>query len=254
MDRTLLELEAATKRNARLSLSAALRKPFSRLEMIARILKANPEAGEALLTEESLNVPMSYQALREHYYDIREKMRGRGASMSVGQRTARTFVNDIYNKVRLLRIYNTYDTNERARPAEQPAVMDFSEWKIAKWPGGYTFAHPDFIVVHKNRKAICGFQCKGLLQSPSQFDDIISRTAFESTFFHQYFVVAPSGNPIMQLASMIKELALLNVGILVLHDAKLEIFVTPTGEPLPDRRTLLLNNSYVMMRIGAALG
>jgi hypothetical protein len=253
MDRTLLELEAATGRNPKLSLSEALRKPFSRLEMTARLLKADPEAGETLLSEENLAVPVSYQSLREYYYSTRDKMRGRGASMGAGQRAARTFVDTIYEKIRRIRIFSEYGFDKRIPQRREEKKIDYSEWKIAKWPGGYNFAHPDMVMVRKDGKAISGLQCKGLLQSPYKFDGIIPRTAFESTFFYQYFVVAPLGKPIRELAHVVSELGLLNVGILALNDAKLEVHLLPTGEPSPDRRTLLLTDSYMMQRVGAAL-
>jgi hypothetical protein len=107
--------------------------------------------------------------------------------------------------------------------------------------------------VRRDGKAISAFKCRGLLKSPHEIDAGLARIAMESTFFQQYFVVAPAGEPIKQLADLLYKLELPNVGVLVVDEGEIELYAAPTGDPSPDRRKMLLSDSFAMQRIGAAI-
>lgn len=240
MDRTLSALEAFAANNPSLSLTSILSLPFSHLELIVRIAKADRAMAEKLLTEESNSGRRTYRDLRDRYDEIRSRMTGRASSRSAGQQSKHQFTKSCFDLLSMkhnLQALCSYDAG-------------FDRIKLLKWSGTFQYASPDFVILHSinGRNFVYGLECLMIYGDVHQDGSVreILKAATEATFFKKYFVLVPPWSPVDLLGQHIETLELHTVGRVLVEAGKLKPLDKPEGYPSPDRQKLLSKNYYVL--------
>lgn len=243
MDRTMTTIEALAREHSELSMASALTLPFSHLEIIARISKADLAAARRFLSEEEIASRKSFRDLRNFYYNARTKMPARSSPRSVAYRTIHEFSRSSFNVISHRYHLQTLFEDNRA---------EFNH-KLIKWPGGFVYANPDFVAVDiKGRsKVIYAFECLSIYGDVNRDDasKSIIKPSLESTFFTKYFLVMPFWSDASSIAHHLGALNLANVGIVSVMEGSLNVRLYPKGLPCPDRRGMVHDDAYLMGRI-----
>lgn len=243
MDRVMTMLQEVTTASPRLSLNAALQLPFSHLEMIARIAKVDRGAAERFLSPDEVASGYTYRAVRDFYYQARAKINGRTSPQSVGLQSARQFTkrcHELFSDPSNLRLLH----GGGADPAHR---------RFLKWPGGFNYANPDFIIIDDTDKerSIDAIDCVTIFGDVNQDITVkeVLRSFTESIFFRHYFVCLPSYSPIWLFSQHRDRIRLDNIGVVEVGESSVELVAPPEGGPCPDRQKLLRDDAYVMGRI-----
>ncbi|EIZ84319.1 MULTISPECIES: hypothetical protein [Methylobacterium] len=239
MDRTLSALEALAANNPRLSLAPILALPFSHLELIVRIAKADRETAEKLLSDESGWSRRTYRDLRHRYDEIRSSMTGRASSRSAGQQSRHQFAKTCFE---LLAV----EQNLRDLCGYDP---DTDKIRLLKWTGTFQYASPDFVILHRvnGERFVYGVECLLIYGDVHEDGSVreVLKAATEATFFKKYFMFVPPWAPIGVLGQHLSALKLHTVGRVMIDARKLIPLDKPDGAPLPNRQDLLLDNYYI---------
>ncbi|XYD06874.1 hypothetical protein R1A27_17005 [Methylobacterium sp. NMS12] len=243
MDRTMAGLEVLAKEHAGVSLDAALSRPYNHLEIIVRIAKLAAADAVGLLTGAGNVKSCTYRDLRAHYEKLRAGMTGRASPRSAGQQTSQAFIRAAFAML-------SVESNLRTLCGR---AFDDGPCALQKWPGGFTYANPDFMITQTigQRRSLFAVECVSVYGDVNQDASVreVLRCSVEATFFKKYFLVLPRWSPIDLVQVHRHRLALNNVGIAVIGESELIVVTHPDGDPLPDRQRMVLDNVWIADRI-----
>lgn len=207
--------------------------PFSQVEILARIAKADQDKGLELIQQclTATRVP-TYRELQESFCEIRDRS-PQGSAIAAGQRAARKFES------------LCFDLLVEKKATILPGFSGSEGIKVVRWSGGLRFASPDLLIAFRDAKhtlTVDGVDCYSIYGDVAQDETAkrMTRVATESTFFRRFWILMPSWSPAWLVRSMCDELDLSNVGVIVIDPDSKEIDEaqtrTPKGDPVPDRR------------------
>jgi len=236
MQRTVRTVEHLANRNS-FDLEKLLQSvPFSQVEILARIAKADEEVAIHLIrTCLTANRLPTYRELLERFYEIRDAA-PQVSSIAAGQRTARKFEGICF------------DLLSQTKATILPGFSGESV-KVLRWSGGLRFASPDLIIARRddtNALVVDAVDCYAIYGDVGQDETAkrMVRVATESTFFRNFWILMPTWSPAWLVASMSNELELRNVGVVTIDpETKEKEWVrvpppssAPEGKPVPDRQ------------------
>ena len=206
--------------------------PFSQVEILARIAKADQNRGLELIREcLSANRVPTYRELQDRFYEIRDNA-PQVSSIAAGQRAARQFEN------------LCFDLLVEKKATILPGFSGNEGIKVIRWSGGLRFASPDLVIVFRDANhtlTVDAVDCYSIYGDVAQDETAkrLTRVATESTFFRRFWILMPPWSPVSLVRSMCDELDLPNVGVTVIDPATKETFDerTPKGGPIPDRQS-----------------
>ena len=238
MQRTLGVLEALHADSKQVKLAKTLHGiSYSHLEILARIAKIDSQAAIAhLLAFATEGRQPTYRELRNEFYRLREA-RPQASPIAAGLKTSRQFEDLCLG---LLKSGSYEDLFGDGVTADLTVT-------IRRWPGGFRYASPDFIVELRNKAGgivqVDAADCFTIYGDVGQDETTrrIKQVAVEATFFNAFWVMLPTWSPVSLFDLERAELALQNVGIAVVDVGRRLIsdVLRPSGLPQPDRRHLL---------------
>jgi hypothetical protein len=205
--------------------------PFSQVEILSRITKADQNRGLELIREcLSANRVPTYRELQDRFYEIRDNA-PLVSSIAAGQRAAREFENLCFALL----------VDKKATIL--PGFSGNEGIKVIRWSGGLRFASPDLVIAFRDADqalTVDGVDCYSIYGDVAQDETAkrMTRVATESTFFRQFWILMPPWSPAGLVSSMCDELDLPNVGVIVINPDSRETFEArkPKGTPKPDRQ------------------
>jgi hypothetical protein len=236
MQRTVRTVEQLAKRNS-FDLEKLLQSvPFSQVEILARIAKADEQAAldliRACLTANRLP---TYRELLDRFYEIRDAA-PQVSSIAAGQRAARKFEG------------LCFDLLSQTKATILPGFSG-EPVKVLRWSGGLRFASPDLIIARRdesNALLVDAVDCYAIYGDVGQDETAkrMVRVATESTFFRNFWILMPTWSPGWLVATMRDELELGNVGVISIDpetrkEERIRVPAppsTPQGRPIPDRQ------------------
>lgn len=236
MQRTLRNVEQLAKRHS-FDLEKLLQSvPFSQVEILARIAKADEQAATDLIrTCLTANRLPTYRELLERFYEVRDAA-PQVSSIAAGQRAARKFEGICFDLLR--------ETQATILPGFSGEPV-----KVLRWSGGLRFASPDLIIARRdasNALLVDAVDCYAIYGDVGQDETAkrMVRVATESTFFRNFWILMPNWSPAWLVASMSDELKLGNVGVISIDpetkkEQRLRVpppWSKPEGKPVPDRQ------------------
>ena len=191
----------------------ALDWPLSNLEVISRIAKLSPQKAEKIVIS---STQKSWRELNKIHATLRDEAGSTISPMSAGHLLARTFNNALSEAL-------SVEKNIQGLLGRECVLSDRL---LRPWPGRYLFAHPDFVVGYTQTGAFRIAAFEGLrfygkinLQAAA---NAASKAAVEATFFARYYWCLSTQLPIENLIKMRDALGLLNVGIIVIENGRIE--------------------------------
>jgi hypothetical protein len=206
-----------------------LAKPFSHIEVIAKIWKLDEGEARRLIEDENSND--TFRSLLEIYGRASEH-RGGAAPVVAGKKAAKDFREKAFTLLR----------RDQENLFERDAALDF---EIMRPIVPFRYASPDFYIVgRENGKVtrIDAIDCYALYDG-SQKDIALRKmisVATESTFFSRFWIVVPAGASADIVLWERRDLHLDNVGVVVVEKERLywERIPPARAKPNPDRRHL----------------
>jgi len=201
----------------------ALRRPYTHLELIARIAETDVERAIELIFSPG-NI-QSVRDLRKALHDVRTKHAHDKSALVEGHQTR----NDALMLVakRLPNIVDPLSTSFRFR----------------KWPGTMATVSPSLVTVRPRTDAAVHVIGVFVVTKANQ-DALyrgVARSGWESTFFDTYWLAVPAV-VVSEADILVRQFGLSNVGLVMFDVAKSEVTLAhePTEpRPVPDRRSLL---------------
>lgn len=234
MQRSLKAIEQLSKRNE-FDVDKLLRSvPFSHVEVLARIAKADEQRGLKLIRDcMTANRLLTYRELLEQFYEVRDNA-PQLSSVAAGQRAARKFEAFCFDLLS--------QTNATILPGFSGRRV-----KVVRWSGGLRYASPDLVIAFRDEKhelIVDAVDCYSIYGDVGQDETAkrMARVAVESTFFRNFWILMPPWSPAWLVRSMCEELRLQNVGIIVVDPETKGIDKhqawAPSGKaPVPDRQS-----------------
>lgn len=208
--------------------------PFSQVEILARISKADEDKGLELIRQclTATRVP-TYRELQERFYEIRDSA-PQVSSIAAGQRAARQFENFCFELL------------TRTNAAILPTFSGAEKVKVVRWSGGLRYASPDLVIAFRdsnNELVVDAVDCYSIYGDVAQDETAkrMTRVATESTFFRNFWILMPPWSPIWLVRTMCEELELKNIGIVEVDPETKEFdkkpALAPEGPPIPNRQS-----------------
>lgn len=208
--------------------------PFSQVEILARIAKADQDKGlELILACLTANRVPTYRELQERFYEIRDSA-PQVSSIAAGQRAARKFESFCLELL------------TQTNAAILPEFSGAEEVKVVKWSGGLRYASPDLVIAFRdpsNELVVDAVDCYSIYGDVAQDETAkrMTRVATESTFFRNFWILMPSWSPVWLVRTMCEELELQNIGIVVVDPETKKVGekpeLAPRGPPVPNRQS-----------------
>lgn len=233
MQRSLKAVEELSERNE-FDVDKLLKTiPFSHVEILARIAKADEKRGLELIRScLTANRLLTYRELLEQFHEVRDNA-PQLSSVAAGQRAARKFES------------LCLDLLSEKSTAILPAKYGDQKPKVIRWSGGLRYASPDLVIAFRDANhalVVDGVDCYSIYGDVAQDETAkrMARIATESTFFRNFWILMPPWSPVWLVRVMCEELKLQNVGIIVIDPEtkkKVHEELAPKGVPVPDRQS-----------------
>lgn len=214
--------------------------PMSNLEVISRIAKVDPAKAEQILTSSALR---SLRELSRIYNGIQESEGSKVSPMSAGHRSARIFIEGMHETLSNPKFLR------RLLPSDGVSGVP----ALKPWPGGHPLVHPDFVASyysHGNLRfaAFEGLRFVGDVNLHAATKSA-TKAAVEASFFARYYWCLAEWTPIDKLKMMKDLLGLSNVGIISMANSTALMLSPSTGEPSPDRQSILIEDACLRRRL-----
>lgn len=208
--------------------------PFSQVEILARISKADQNKGLELIRQcLTANRVPTYRELQERFYEIRDSA-PQVSSIAAGQRAARQFESFCLELL------------TQTNAAILPEFSGAEKVKVVRWSGGLRYASPDLVIAFRdsnNELVVDAVDCYSIYGDVAQDETAkrMTRVATESTFFRNFWILMPPWSPIWLVRTMCEDLELQNIGIVEVDPETKKLGekpeLAPKGPPIPNRQS-----------------
>lgn len=214
--------------------------PMSILEAISRIAKADRAKAEQILTRSTL------KSLRERsriHNDIQDSERSNVSPLSGGHRSVRIFIEGMHETL----------SNPKCLRRPLPSDRVSGAPALKPWLGGHPLVRPDFVASHySNSNLQCaafeGWRFVGDVKLHAATKSA-TKAAVEGFFFARYYWWVADWTPIDKLEMMRDLPGLSDIRIICMANATALMLSPSTGEPSPDRQSILIEDVRLRWRL-----